>query len=194
MGKDAAEQGYAQAFREKYNGIYRTQQDWTLIVADQKKLTTPYGLTFYWPSAKMHRSGYVSFSTEIFNLPISGFATGEIIPIALVHFWHRSRNTRARIFNTVHDSWIVYNHKEEVEYVTEIAKQSMGQDVYKFLREVYRYKFTVPLGFGMKTGTHWGEAPVERKWDLWPDGNERLQIEEGKQVRVVYDTREENQN
>lgn len=190
QGKDAAEQEYAKAWRVKYPGLYQTQTDWTLTVADQKKLKTPYGLTFYWPNATMHRSGYVSFSTEIFNLPISGFATGEIIPISLVHFWHRTRGLRVRIFNTVHDSICVRNHKDEVELVTSIAKQCMTLDVYKFLKDIYNYTFTVPLGFGMKTGKHWGASAVEHKWDVWPDGAERYQIEENKVTKVIHDTRE----
>lgn len=193
IGTDKAEQEYAQAFRKKYSGIYNEQRLWTLMVADQKKLTTPYGLTFYWPNAKMHDSGYVSYSTEIFNLPISGFATGEIIPIALIHFWYRIRDTHCRPFNTVHDSIVAYNLKTEVEQVTEIAKIAMTHDVYKFLQEVYGYVFRVPLGFGMKTGSHWGESKQEHKWDVWPDGNERYQIEESKQLKLIYDTRQEKQ-
>lgn len=189
FGKDAAEQEYAQAFRKKYHGIYETQKEWTLIVADRKKLRTPYGLTFHWPQVTISRSGYISYSTEIFNLPISGLATGEIIPLALVHFWHRIKGLRTQIFNTVHDSIIVRQPKEDVDMVTQIAKQAMTTDVYRFLREVYGYEFHVPLGFGMKTGSHWGESKTEHKWDVWPDGNERYQIEESKQLRVVYDTR-----
>lgn len=189
FGKDAAEQEYAQAFRKKYHGIYETQKEWTLIVADRKKLKTPYGLTFHWPSVTISRSGYISYSTEIFNLPISGLATGEIIPLALVHFWHRIRGLRTQIFNTVHDSIIVRQPKEDVDMVTQIAKQAMTLDVYRFLSEVYKYDMHVPLGFGMKTGTHWGESKTEHKWDVWRDGSERYQIEENKQLRVVHDTR-----
>lgn len=166
---------------------------WALTVADQKKLVTPYGLTFYWPNAIMHKSGYVSFSTEIFNLPISGFATGEIIPIALLHFWHRIKETKCRPFNTVHDSIICFNHVDEVDYVTEIAKLAMTHDVYKFLEDVYDYKFRVPLGFGMKTGTHWGESKQEHKWDVWKDGSERYQIEENKQLTLIHDTRQQQE-
>lgn len=191
FGKDKAEQEYAKAFRKKYHGIHKEQQRWTLIVADEKKLTTPYGLTFHWPYATMSSSGYVKYSTEIFNLPISGFATGEIIPIALVHFWHRIKETRCRIFNTVHDSIIVYNHKDEIEQVTEIAKIAMTHDVYKFLEEVYGYTFTVPLGFGMKTSSHWGDSKEEHKWDVWPDGNERYQVDIDKKIDLIYDTRKE---
>lgn len=189
FGKDKAEQEYAQAFRTKYCQIYQTQQDWTYTVADQKKLKTPYGLTFHWPYAKMHGSGYVSYSTEIFNLPISGLATGEIIPIALVYFWHRIKGLRTRVFNTVHDSIIVRNHKDDVDLVTDIAKQCMTRDVYRFLSEVYKYEFHVPLGFGMKTGTHWGVSEQEHKWDVWPNGDERYQIDENKTITVIYDTR-----
>lgn len=192
-GKDVAEQEYAIAFAEKYYGIRATQDEWTLIVAGDKKLRTPYGLTFHWPHAIMQASGYVSYSTEIYNLPISGFATGEIIPIALVFFWHRIKETRARIFNTVHDSIIVYNHKEEVDMVTDIAKQAMTHDVYKFLSDVYKYDFSVPLGFGKKTGSHWGDTDIEEKWDVWPDGNERKQIEQNKEVTLIYDTRIESE-
>lgn len=194
QGQDAAEQEYTKAFRAKYHALAQTQTDWTLVVADRKKLTTPYGLTFHWPDAKMYRSGYVKFSTEIFNLPISGFATGEIIPIALVFFWHRIRGTRTKIFNTVHDSICVRQPAEDVERITEIAKQAMTHDVYAFLRDVYRYNFRVPLGFGAKTGRNWGVSKVEHKWDVWPQGWERLQVEENKVTRVVYDTRPNMEN
>lgn len=189
FGKDAAEQEYAQAFRKKYADIYKTQTNWTLTVADRKELETPYGLTFYWPSATMHRSGYVSFSTEIFNLPISGLATAEIIPIALIHFWHRTAGLQTRIFNTVHDSIVVRQPKDEVELCVRIAKQAMTKDVYAFLASIYNYKFTVPLGFGYKSDTHWGASKVEHKFDVWPSGEERYQIEENKKTRVIYDTR-----
>ena len=137
----------------------------------------------------MHASGYVSYSTEIFNLPISGLATGEIIPISLVHFWHRIKGLDTRIFNTVHDSIIVRQRAEDVEMVTEIAKQCMTTDVYRFLEEVYKYTFRVPLGFGMKTGTHWGVSSQEHKWDVWSDGATRYQVEENKKTVVIYDTR-----
>lgn len=188
-GKDPAQKEYVKAFRGKYHKLAKTQTDWTLTVADQKKLETAYGLIFYWPHATIQRSGYVKYTTEIYNLPISGFATGEIIPIALVHFWHRVAGMPVIIFNTVHDSICVRQPRRIVDEVTQIAKQAMTLDVYKFLKEVYRYEFHVPLGFGAKTGKNWGQAEEELKWDVWPDGNERHQVERNKVTTVVYDTR-----
>lgn len=188
-GKDAAEQEYVATWRTAYPKLFEEQTDWTLMVADQKKLRTKYGLIFYWPDAKIYKSGYIKRTTEIFNLPISGFATGEIIPIALVYFWHRVKGLNVQIFNTVHDSICVRQPEGQVEETTAIAKQAMTLDVYKFLDDVYGYKFHVPLGFGMKSSKNWGTSKSEHKWDVWRDGSERYQIEENKVTRVVHDTR-----
>lgn len=188
-GKDAAEQEYVAAWRKKYPALFEEQTDWTLTVADKKKLRTKYGLIFYWPDAKIYKSGYIKRTTEIFNLPISGFATGEIIPIALVYFWHRTRGMPVEIFNTVHDSICVRQPEEQVDETTAIAKQAMTLDVYDFLTKVYRYEFHVPLGFGMKSSKNWGTSKTEHKWDVWREGYERYQVEENKVTKVVHDTR-----
>lgn len=177
-GQTPAEQEYAKAFRKKYNGIASTQANWTLTVADRKQLVTPYGLIFYWPDAKIHKSGYVSYTTEIYNMPIQGFATAEIIPIALVHFWHRVRGMRVQIFNTIHDSIVSRVHKDDVEEVMKLSKIALTQDVYRFLREVYNYQFKVPLGVGMKVAKNWGTSKDEHVWDVWPNGEERYKVKD----------------
>lgn len=162
---------YCEYFKEKYTGISKTQRDWALRCLDKKQFTTPYGMTFFFPDTKMDRNGYISNTTSIYNYPVQGFATGEIIPIALVFFWHRTRDMRCRIFCTVHDSIAAKVHKNDVEQVKQEAKQSLTHDVYDFLRRVYKYEFHVPLGLGSKCGTHWGTGP-EEKWDVFPDGTE----------------------
>lgn len=173
-GTHPAENAYADAWKEKYPDIYDTQYGWTLAVADEKKLVTPYGLTFYWPDVKIYPSGYVSKTTEIFNYGIQGFATGEIIPIALVYYWHRTKHLDLRIWNTVHDSIAARVRKDQEEEATQIAKVALTTDVYNFLSDVYGYEFDlVPLGVGCKTSKNWGEAKIERVWDVWRDGTER---------------------
>lgn len=162
---------YCEYFKDKYKGISATQRGWALKCVDQKQFTTPYGMVFYFPKAKMQRGGRIAESTLIYNYPVQGFATGEIIPIAMVYFWHRTRYMRVRIFSTVHDSIGAKVHKDDVEESVAIAKQSLTYDVYEFLERVYKYKFQVPLGLGVKAGSHWSEGE-ERKWDVWPDGRE----------------------
>lgn len=169
-GSDAL-QAYCEYFKDKYADLSQTQRNWALTVADRGEFTTPYGMTFYFPGTKIQRSGYITNSTNIYNYPIQGFATGEIIPIALIYFWHKTRNLPVRIFSTIHDSIACKILKGYEEQVTEVAKQALTTDVYEFLRVVYKYNFRVPLGLGAKVGTFWGKGH-EKKWDIYRDGTE----------------------
>lgn len=162
---------YCEYFKNKYVGVSNTQRGWALKCVDKKQFTTPYGMVFYFPNARMDRRGYISDTTSIYNYPVQGFATGEIIPIALVYFWHRTRDMRVRIFSTVHDSIASKVHKDEVEATKAVAKQALTYDVYEFLKRIYKYDFHVPLGLGSKVGLHWGDGK-EEKWDVFPDGRE----------------------
>lgn len=164
-------QKYCAYFRDKYAQLDKTQRNWALTAADRGEFTTPYGMTFFFPNTKIKRSGYITNTTNIYNYPIQGFATGEIIPIALVHFWHKTRNLPVRIFSTIHDSIACKILRGHEEKVTEIAKQVLTTDVYHFLSVVYNYEFRVPLGLGAKIGEFWGEGS-ERKWDIGRDGVE----------------------
>lgn len=163
---------YCEFFKDKYKGISSTQRGWALKCADQKQFTTPYGMTFFFPTTKIQKSGYITNTTSIYNYPIQGFATGEIIPIALVYFWHRTRNMRVKVFITVHDSIGSKVHKEELDAAKAISKQCLTYDVYEFLERVYKYKFKVPLGLGTKSARNWGDTKIETKFDVWPDGRE----------------------
>jgi DNA polymerase I-like protein with 3'-5' exonuclease and polymerase domains len=162
---------YCEYFKDKYKGVSETQRSWALKCVDKKQFTTPYGMTFYFPTTTMNKRGYIKNTTSIYNYPVQGFATGEIIPIALIYFWHRTRDMRVRIFSTIHDSIAAKVHKDEVDLLKKVAKQCLTYDVYEFLERVYHYKFHVPLGLGFKVGTHWGTGK-EEKWDVWPDGRE----------------------
>src|SRR5690606_4003555 len=128
---------------------------------------------FHFPGTRIQKSGYISNSTNIYNFPVQGFATGEIIPIAMVYFWHKTRNLKVRLYLTVHDSLISSVHKSDTQKAIEIAKECLTTDVYEYLERVYHYKFTVPLGLGVKAGKCWGDnEAIEYKWDIWPDGRE----------------------
>lgn len=171
-GSHPAEVQYCEFFKQKYKGIAETQYNWSLKVLSDKRLRTPYGMEFYWPDTEMRRGGYITNSTQIYNYPVQGFATAEIIPIALVHFWHRVAGLRIIPFTTIHDSIGSKVHKDEVETYKEISKQALTHDVFVFLRDVYNYNFKVPLGVGIKVGRNWGQSDKEFVWDVYPDGRE----------------------
>jgi len=172
-GKTKATQAYAKFFQNKYSGLFSTQTSWTHEVLNTGKLRTQYGMIFYWPGTTMKSSGYIDNTTSIFNYPIQGFATGEIIPIALVYFWHRTRGLPIELWNTIHDSIASRLHESVVEEYEQISKHCLTTDVYFFLREAYNYKFVVPLGVGVKVSKHWGDSKVEKIWSVWPDGREQ---------------------
>lgn len=166
-GDSKAQNAYAEFFWDKYDDIYQEQSNWVQQVAAKKWFRSPYGMRFYFPNASMQRTGWVTGSNQIANYPIQGLATGEIIPIALVHFWHRTRSLPVTLFNTVHDS-IVARVKKSVdkEWLKQLVVQSMTHDVFRFLDEVYDYQFKVPLGVGLKIGKSWDVADVEEIWDV----------------------------
>lgn len=191
-GTTPATQEYAIAFAKKYHGIREEQEKWVLTVADRKYLETPYGMRYYWPDAKMTRSGWVEYTNQIVNAPIQGLATAEIIPVALVHFWHRTKGLPIQLFNTVHDSLVSRVHKDYIDVAKELSKIAMTTDVYNFFKEVYHYTLweELPLGVGLKYGKAWGVSNKEEIYEVWQNGRERYTIEENKSKTIVYDTGE----
>ena len=172
MGKTPAEKAYCKFFKEKYEGISSTQFGWDMAAVMSKCLVTPYGMRFYWPDIRMSKDRS-NKSTEVYNYGIQGMATAEIIPIALVHFWHRAKGKRIKIINTIHDSIVCKVHKDDVAEYEQIAKLSLTSDVYKYLNDVYNYSFRVPLGVGVKTARNWGASKTEKLWSVFPDGKEQ---------------------
>lgn len=174
-----AVQAYCKFFQQKYVGIYRTQKSWVDEVLRSKMLTTSYGMRFYWPDTKVTRSGYVTNTTSIFNYPIQGFATAEIIPIAVVYAWHQLREKwpdDVKLILTIHDS-VVLEVSERVDRndLARILAECFTSRVYDYLQVVYNYSFWVPLGAEIKCGPRWGSGksvkakcyPNQRNKIIW---------------------------
>jgi len=173
-GQHPAEKKYCEFFQKKYSGIYQTQTSWTYDVLRDKELRTPYGLIFYWPDTTVTKSGFITNTTSIFNYPIQGFATGEIIPIVLVSLWRKLKDWPVRIILTVHDSIIMEVREDaDMDRLKEIIAHAFTTDVYNFLEEVYGYEFTVPLGAEIKWGDKWGSGKGY-KVKAFPDERETL--------------------
>ena len=179
-----AEKAYYQFFRETYSGIANMQQTWIDEVLSTTELHTEWGLVYHWPDVDISSSGYVKYSTSICNYPVQAFATAEIIPMALVFFWHRLKrsNLQMYIINTIHDSIIAELPEEEIEAFHELSRQCLINDCYTFLDDLYDIKFTVPLGAGVKVASHWNGSDAK---DYVPEGMEHDKGE------VIYSAGEE---
>ena len=130
-------------------------------VQDQGFLETEWGMKYYFPGLSVTSSGYVKGQQSVFNYPVQALATAEIIPIALVHFWYRTRDMELFIVNSVHDSIICEVPENEIELFGVSVVKALTTDVYEYMDKVYGINFTVPLGVGIKMGTHWSEADQE---------------------------------
>src|SRR5579859_2599392 len=166
---------YYKWFREHYCGISRAQDQWVNEALETKRQVTPWGLIYYWPTAK-RINGRVNCETAVDNYPIQALATAEIAPIAVVYLWHRlpeyGIEEQVRIVNMVHDSAPSEVHPDAVEPFTALVKRAFTADVYNYLERVYGMSFDkVPLGVGLKIGEHWGEGR-EQSWDVYKDGRE----------------------
>jgi len=166
---------YYAAFRLRYPGIAAAQESWVDSALLHKYLITPWGLVYYFPTARRSESGYVNVTSTVYNYPIQALATAEIIPIALVYLWHRIRECKLEehvfIVNTVHDSApCEVREGKEPEFI-DLAKQTFTLDVYNYLDRVYGLDFNVPLGIGLKIGTHWGTG-TEMAFNIYKDGRE----------------------
>lgn len=177
VGTKKQEKWYAE-FQRRYAGIDKAQKEWQAQVAKDRKLVTPWGLVYYWPHAKVSSRGHLNVGAQVCNYPVQGLATAEIIPIAVTHFWHRTRHLSSGpapsllIFNTVHDSADFECKPEVVPEVESLGKQAFTMDVYKYLRIVYNMDFDlVPLGVGIKVGDNLGDAD-ETAYNIFPDGRE----------------------
>jgi DNA polymerase I len=155
---------YFEAFKQKYHVTTAMQETWIAEVLRTKKLTMPWGLTFYWPDTRVESSGYVKNRTNICNYGIQCFATAEIIPISVtyLHWAIKSAGLRAKIVNTVHDSVAVECHAEDVDKLRTLAIECFLDRTYEYLDRVYGRKMWIPLGIGFTVGTHWGEGTEEK--------------------------------
>lgn len=158
------EKAYYKAFRERYAGIYETQKGWTLDVLRDKRLRTTTGLVFYWPDTEVvGEYGYIKNTPSIFNYPVQSLATADIIPLTLVLVWHSLRDLPGSfLVNTIHDSVVAEVPEKDIDKYTEIIVDCFTKRVIALLKSLYRINFTVPLGVGLKAGSHWGNGKEEK--------------------------------
>lgn len=151
-----AQRAYYEAFRTRYGGVARTQEDWIARVLASKKLTIPSGLVFYWPDTKLD-GDYITNTPSICNYPVQSYATADIIPIGVTKLWYdmKAHEMQSYLINTIHDSAIGEIHPDEVELYKDLAVSAFTDYVYRYLHLVYEDDFSVPLGAEVKIGTHW---------------------------------------
>jgi DNA polymerase I-like protein with 3'-5' exonuclease and polymerase domains len=96
----------------------------------------------------------VSYFTQIKNYPVQGFATGDIVPLALLHIDMLLDNMKSCVVNTVHDSIVIDVHPDEEKAVIEVINTT-NRELPNLITTRWGINFNVPLLLESKIGNNW---------------------------------------
>jgi len=154
FGRTKAEAAYYEHFNSKYKGVAAWHSRLAKEAIDKQKITTPSGREYAFPDVVRKASGRVSHFTQIKNYPVQGFATGDIVPLALLHIDKLLQGKKSCIVNTVHDSIVIDVHPDEEVQVINIIDQT-NKALPELINTRWGINFNVPLLLESKIGSNW---------------------------------------
>lgn len=160
-----SQQRYYKEFLVRHSGIKRWQEELCNQAVADGYIDIPSGRRYLFPHATRNYRGGVQGATKIKNYPVQGFATADIVPIAVIELYYALRNSgiKAVIINTVHDSIVIDCHKNDVDKCLEICYSVLSQ-MKEHIKRRLDYDFIIPLDFEIKYGINWLELK-EYKYD-----------------------------
>ena len=153
------EMAYYSAFRNKYQGVTEWHDKLQEEAVTTKQISLPSGREYAFPYAKYTRYGTTVGATSIKNYPVQGFATADLLPLALIRL-HKSLKAmqkpvpKSKIINTVHDSIIMDVHPHERDWMINLLKRSMLCIPEECSRE-FGIDFDMPIEIELKIGKDW---------------------------------------
>ncbi len=153
-GRTKAEAAYYEHFNSKYKGVAAWHSRLAKEAVETQKITTPSGREYAFPDVVRKASGRVSHFTQIKNYPVQGFATGDIVPLALLHIEQLLQGKKSCIVNTVHDSIVIDVHPEEEVQIINIIDQT-NKALPELITTRWGIDFNVPLLLESKIGPNW---------------------------------------
>ena len=153
------EMAYYSAFRNKYQGVTEWHDKLQEEAVTTKQIALPSGREYAFPYAKYTRYGTTVGATSIKNYPVQGFATADLLPLALIRL-HKSLKAmqkpvpKSKIINTVHDSIIMDVHPDEKDWMINLLKRSMLCIPEECSRE-FGIDFDMPIEIELKIGKDW---------------------------------------
>ena len=150
------EKRYYKKFAEKYKDIAKWHEELQTQAIKFKTLKLPTGREYSFPYAERMPWGGSSYSTQIKNYPVQGFATADIVPLACIKIYElmKEQKVKSLLINTVHDSIVADVYPGEEAVMSKIFKQGTAS-VIPALKEYYGINFNVPLDTDLKMGYNW---------------------------------------
>lgn len=152
----AAQVRYYEAFLEEHYGLAGWHEHLKLCAIKTGIVRIPSGREYLFPNARRLPNGYVTFTTQIVNYPVQGFATADIVPLTVLVLWKKLKQTglRSLLIWTVHDSIILDVHPDETDQVLALVRD-VFDNIRRDIKEWWNYEFSLPLRYEMKFGDNW---------------------------------------
>lgn len=153
-----AEQRYYKAFKAKYPQITEWQNRNIQQVLKAGSLVIPSGREYNFPGTRRTPSGYVVNTTQIYNYPVQGFATADVVPVTILEVYDvlRKFGLRSKLILTVHDSIVFDVYPGEQQQIIGIINTCFSR-LPDILNHRYGINVNIPLDWDIKCGPNWLE-------------------------------------
>ena len=151
-----SQQQYYQRFKEKYEQVSEWHKQLEKEAVTTKLVKLPSGREYSFPDARWTEWGSATNRTAICNYPVQGFATADLLPIALVRLDRlmRKQQMKSVICNTVHDSIVLDVHPSEEDQCIKTLSEAMLCLPSETKRR-YGLEYDMPVGIELKIGNNW---------------------------------------
>jgi DNA polymerase I-like protein with 3'-5' exonuclease and polymerase domains len=147
---------YYTDFKNKYMGVALWHEILQADAVKYREISLPSGRVYAFPDAKWTDWGTATNRTNICNYPVQGFATADLLPIALVSLQKsvEAAKLESVICNTVHDSIVMDVHPDEKEICIDLMRHAMLSLPFETSRR-YGITYDMPVGIEIKIGKNW---------------------------------------
>ena len=150
------EVAYYDLFKARYSDVARWHVSLQNDAIREKKITLPSGRVYHFPDVRRGFNGGATNATAIKNYPVQGFATADLLPLALINLRKvlLDKGMQSVICNTVHDSIVLDVYPEEEKEAVDILTESM-LSIKSEAKKRYDIDYDMPIGIELKMGKDW---------------------------------------
>lgn len=155
------QQRYYREFKNKYAAVSEWHERLQAEAVEKGYITLPSGRQYAFPGVKWTEWGTATQRTAICNYPVQGFATADLLPIALVYLKKSMKKLALKsvICNTVHDSIVLDVYPGEEDTCTQLVAEAM-QSLPAECQRRYGIHYDMPIGLEIKMGPNWSDTHV----------------------------------
>lgn len=157
-GTDAERVYYKSFLNDIYTGIKAWHTSLEEEAIAKKIVTIETGRQYIFPDVERAWHGGSTKKTQIVNFPVQGFATGDIVPVAIIRLNKEMKklNLKSMLVLTVHDSVLIDTHPDELDIVLELVK-----NLSKFAEEELKTRYDIDMFVPLANETKYGKNAME---------------------------------